>query len=318
VTAEADLLAEILADPLAEAPRLVYADLLLARGDPRGELIITEHALAGRLTAARRETLARRRQALRDANAATWWPYHLDQFRTRAGFIVAVRATLETMLEVGPTLFASEPVTDVEVTEIGDVAALTKARWLSRVRRLTPRGLDGEGFGLLVRSKQSAGLRALNVCGAELDAEALGELGANLPSCRSLALTGIPVGDEGAAALARWRHLDQVEVLYLARCELSPDGVNRLLDTGRLRHLEKLCLGNNDLGDAGVTALARRAESLPALRHLELDGTGVRKDGCDALARAAFANLAHLDLRKNYGASTEELSRRPGLYIRMH
>lgn len=37
--AEAEVLREIHEDPLADAPRLVYADLLLERGDPRGELI---------------------------------------------------------------------------------------------------------------------------------------------------------------------------------------------------------------------------------------------------------------------------------------
>jgi len=36
---EADLLAEIYDDPKADGPRLVYADMLQERGDPRGELI---------------------------------------------------------------------------------------------------------------------------------------------------------------------------------------------------------------------------------------------------------------------------------------
>jgi len=36
---EAQVLAEIYEDPRADGPRLVYADLLLERGDPRGELI---------------------------------------------------------------------------------------------------------------------------------------------------------------------------------------------------------------------------------------------------------------------------------------
>jgi uncharacterized protein (TIGR02996 family) len=39
VTTEAELLAQIYADPAADAPRLVYADYLQERDDPRGELI---------------------------------------------------------------------------------------------------------------------------------------------------------------------------------------------------------------------------------------------------------------------------------------
>jgi len=39
MTTEATLLAQIYADPTADGPRLVYADYLQERGDPRGELI---------------------------------------------------------------------------------------------------------------------------------------------------------------------------------------------------------------------------------------------------------------------------------------
>jgi len=42
--AEDEILREIYDDPLADAPRLVYADLLTERGDPRGELITLQFA----------------------------------------------------------------------------------------------------------------------------------------------------------------------------------------------------------------------------------------------------------------------------------
>jgi uncharacterized protein (TIGR02996 family) len=43
VTEEAQLLAAIAAEPDDESTRLVYADWLIARGDPRGELIVLDH-----------------------------------------------------------------------------------------------------------------------------------------------------------------------------------------------------------------------------------------------------------------------------------
>jgi uncharacterized protein (TIGR02996 family) len=43
---EADFVAPILAAPDDDAPRLVYADWLVERGDARGELIQTDCALA--------------------------------------------------------------------------------------------------------------------------------------------------------------------------------------------------------------------------------------------------------------------------------
>jgi uncharacterized protein (TIGR02996 family) len=43
VNEEAQLIAAIAANPDDEAPRLVYADWLIARGDRRGELIVLDH-----------------------------------------------------------------------------------------------------------------------------------------------------------------------------------------------------------------------------------------------------------------------------------
>ncbi len=56
MTTEAELLAQIYSDPLADGPRLVYADVLQMRGDPRGELIALQ--LLRRDTPRERELLA--------------------------------------------------------------------------------------------------------------------------------------------------------------------------------------------------------------------------------------------------------------------
>jgi uncharacterized protein (TIGR02996 family) len=56
MTTEAELLAQIYADPLADGPRLVYADVLQMRGDPRGELIALQ--ILHRDTPRERELLA--------------------------------------------------------------------------------------------------------------------------------------------------------------------------------------------------------------------------------------------------------------------
>src|SRR5688500_10475586 len=44
MTAEAELIAAIVADPDDAAAYLVYADYLQSRGDPRGDLIVLLHA----------------------------------------------------------------------------------------------------------------------------------------------------------------------------------------------------------------------------------------------------------------------------------
>jgi uncharacterized protein (TIGR02996 family) len=62
MTTEVELLAQIYADPIADGPRLVYADFLQERGDPRGELIA--------LQILHRDT-SRERELLRE-HARTW------------------------------------------------------------------------------------------------------------------------------------------------------------------------------------------------------------------------------------------------------
>ncbi|HWU88650.1 MAG TPA: TIGR02996 domain-containing protein, partial [Kofleriaceae bacterium] len=64
---EEGLLAAIAAEADAAAPRLVYADWLQSRGDPRGELIIVQHELRAR--PADEELLARERELVERAVA---------------------------------------------------------------------------------------------------------------------------------------------------------------------------------------------------------------------------------------------------------
>jgi uncharacterized protein (TIGR02996 family) len=65
----ASLLAAIRAAPDDDAPRLVYADWLIERGDPRGELIQVQCALARRPDDA---TLAARQRVLLTRHRAAW------------------------------------------------------------------------------------------------------------------------------------------------------------------------------------------------------------------------------------------------------
>jgi uncharacterized protein (TIGR02996 family) len=63
---EAALLAAVLADPRDDAPRMVFADALLQRGDPRGEFIALD------LLAARTAAQDRARNALLKAHGKQW------------------------------------------------------------------------------------------------------------------------------------------------------------------------------------------------------------------------------------------------------
>lgn len=76
-----DMLRAIHDDPADDAPRRVYADWLLERGDPRGELIHLQCELAtfGTRDPRRKKVLAREQALLRTHNA-TWGPFHDPRF----------------------------------------------------------------------------------------------------------------------------------------------------------------------------------------------------------------------------------------------
>jgi uncharacterized protein (TIGR02996 family) len=299
----ADLLAAILADPESETVPQVYADELIRRGDPRGELIAVERALDGGVSIRKRVELEAHRAALRRDHAATWWPYALSGFRTKGGFIRAITGSYAQIARAAEALFAAEPVVEVTITDADEelAAELAEAPWLARVRHLILRGELGDaGFASLVASEQTAGLTALNVTATGLGSGAPAALGANLSGCRTLVLSGNPIGDEGVAGLRAWEHLGTLEVLYLSGCELSVRGVATLLDGAPLAALTKLCLSNNALEDAGHRIAARTA-SLPALRHLELIDTRLGRDGIQALIEAPMPHLDRIDVRRNGG-----------------
>ena len=307
----AALLAAILEDPENDDARRIYADLLVERGDPRGDFILVDLALDGRLSIRKRAQLSARRWELLEAHRKRWFPYALGAMRTRHGFLHAVKGNFKQLRAAASKLFAAEPVTEVELGGVDEelVKPLLAAPWLPRVRRLILRGATGDqGFARLAASPAAAGLRALNVGNHRLGPEALARLGAGLPRCTSLVLSGNPIGNKGLAGLRRWQHLPGVETLYLSGCGISAPGIHELLRgaaasaeaAGALARLDKLCLSDNDgLGNKAMEALAAYAPLLPRLRRLELINTGLGEAGARAILDAPFPALRRLDVRKN-------------------
>jgi uncharacterized protein (TIGR02996 family) len=292
------LLQAVLDSPDDDLARRVYADDLIASNDPRGEFILLELALAGPLSIRKRDELKRRHAELRKANAATWWPYKTP-FRTRGGFVHAVSGSF-TQLQ-NAEVFAKEPVIEATVTGVaqaGVATKLVKLPWVARLHSLVVRGKIGnEGFAVLCKAPALANLRSLNVTANDIEAEGIEALGDRLPELKTLVLTANEIGDEGLEWLAKWKHLGQVETLYLSSCALSADGVAALL-AGKLTSLRKITLSANDLGEAVAAAFAKRAAALPALRHIELMSTDIDSEAAATLAKK-LPSVARIDVRRN-------------------
>ena len=288
------LIEALIADPTSSAPRQVIADALMAKGDPRGEFVTLELALAGPLAIRRRDQLAARHAELLAAHGKTWFATELELRRDR-GFIASIAGTAKQLLAGAPALFAAQPIVEVHASHVDARTAkqLIAAPWLARVRHLSISGDVGDAaFAALAKAPNAQQLEHLNVLGCKLTGKALAALGAHLPRVKNLVLTANPIGDDGVRALRTWAALGELEALYLSSCKLTTSGVTDLL-VASLPKLEKLVLTGNALGDAIAQPLA--AARLPALRRIEL-----RKIGATAaLVTALGAPPYSVDVRDN-------------------
>lgn len=263
-TDEAALLAAVAAAPDDDAPRLVFADLLSSRGDPRGELI----ALQCRLAAARP----------RDGDG--------DGDRDRDGDgdgDAAVRARVDALLAAGWRAYAGElgPYASARAFERGFVQ-----RVLMTVAAFAKHG---------ERILDTHPARALVIANPRLTARDLAKLAATpaLARIRELVIRQSPMRAtrDALAPLASSRYLGGLEHLVLGGCGHSA------ADWARLFELDAPALATIRLawthGSAAIPAAIARNPALAKLRRLSVDNTH-SLDRRDAVRRArdAYEQLA--------------------------
>jgi uncharacterized protein (TIGR02996 family) len=169
----ARLLADVLANPDDDGPRLVFADWLVQHGDKRGELITTQCALE-RATGAARAKLVNRASDLLYRHG-TWLREALDIVRgveTRRGFIYAINAKAPVFAKHAAPLFDREPIEELRVIDPSarDLATLALAPHLAKLRSLVllePVRLDtiahATQLRALLASPHLARIRALDL-----------------------------------------------------------------------------------------------------------------------------------------------------------
>jgi uncharacterized protein (TIGR02996 family) len=189
---DAELLAAVLREPDAVAPRLRYAEALEARHDPRGELIRVQCALAAQDQPALRE----RERALLSEHRARWVaPLEgiADQLVFRRGFVEHLVTDASRFLREAERLFALEPVQHLDLTQASAAfARFVSSPWLARLRSLSVRGcgIGNSGAGALAKAPGAAGLRWLDLSKNGLSREGVEALAASahLSRCRWLDL----------------------------------------------------------------------------------------------------------------------------------
>ncbi len=315
-----EILAEILAHPDDDAPRLRYADALEAAGErDRGEYIRLECELTRRQRPGERpspeeraelDALGERASEIEQRSAHAWspsWPNSasgrpLARGYYRRGFLDKLQAQSAEFVPSAAAFFALHPIREVEMT--ADCVGIADVPGFERVRRLSVTGgLDVASFERLVAGRHLGALESisLEVRSGHGDgvAAAFASSAERFPRLDYLGLGRCDLGVEAARALARvhaWPRLRGLDLYDNPR--LGAEGVGVLAASTLVSTVEYLRLYGNDLGpDAGAALAAGRFDKLG---DLNLRSNRLGAEGLAALLHSsAFPKLTQLALMNN-------------------
>jgi uncharacterized protein (TIGR02996 family) len=301
--------------------RLVYADWLTDRGDPRGEFIRFQ-VEAGRLPdgSPRRLELEARADDLLLAHEDDWLGPLLGavaNWEWRGGLLDWVTVPADAFLAEAPRWLPALPLLGVQLRKARPhVAALARCEQLAHLSGLYlgDNDLSDDDLEVLLRSPHLKRVRSLYLQ-SNLLGERAGEVVAqtpNLPRLRELNLGHNRLGDEAVVALARSPRLSRLRHLNLTMTALEEAGLVALAGSRLLPRLHDLMIGMNMLLPQGSLAALAGAPAFAGLRSLSYEmnqpgdadvaalagsphATGLRRlslDSYETLSDAALRALA--------------------------
>ncbi|MBA3538624.1 MAG: TIGR02996 domain-containing protein, partial [Deltaproteobacteria bacterium] len=285
--ADARILADIVTNPEDDAPRLVLADMLTERGDPRGEMIVAL-CRSSKLDDddPERESLLVRVNQLLAVHGRTWGKKGYAYWR---GFVHGVVVRWPTYAEQLDEAFAlSPPIQELRFQAYKNERMKDPTRALDdpRLDKITELEFSSPRFevdGEVIRFEREVvrrlagrfpNLRKLAIRDAELTIDEVRSIGPR-PKLETLDLGHISLRG-GLPAIFGATRFDALRELKLDHCGIDDDDVAAL---ATLPALTKLEVGNNAIGARGALALAR----LP-LRYLQVEDNAIGDEGASALA----------------------------------
>jgi uncharacterized protein (TIGR02996 family) len=280
------LLDAIRARPDDDEARLVYADALSTAGDPRGEFIAVQQALArgdDSLALARRDN-----ELLCEHGAAFATPHERTTYMFHRGFVEHLTIPIDVFFEHGPEILPREPITHLTLlfpTSYDDVRdsqvlAETNAPMLLRALDV-PEHFTTEDFENLARSPHLTRLRSLTFPRHVGDDRAFAALAnASLPALANLELVAYDDAkytSTGVTALAESQALGALRGLSLhSRGDCTHrDGLAALAASALYTRLERFSLRADRIGNEVIGALVLGAHGPTSLQLGELDADDI-------------------------------------------
>lgn len=321
--AEAPFLAAIRADLESDTPRLIFADWLEERGDPRAQLIRVQCEQANNPAGGRLVEL-REQERLLLAQYEQQWLAELPRLHG----VTYGRGALQPAFHRGfveeATLRSCKAVLRAEPLMTETIVHRMNLR-LDEARRVPEwtvlRGMvvlkaEGPGAAAVLQAPDLSALRSLKIvsdeqCDFDPTAPAL-------PNLRTLRLINSPIGNTGLGRLGEWPGLASVEELELSGTQALNVGLRALVESPSVANLTRLALGEIPMEDTGLAILAdspylgrlreltcldcaltprlEGLDRLPQLTALCLDGNPLRVVGAQHLAESVPQGLRQLSL----------------------
>jgi uncharacterized protein (TIGR02996 family) len=311
---------DILARPDEDAPRLIYADWLEERNNPRGEFIRVQCALA-RLAAEdpRRWPLERRERELLAAHESEWLPQRelTGECRFCRGFVEEIALTPEAFLNSASQFFEQAPIRHLCLRGLGRMEQVARSPYLSRLTELDLRHPNSPDLQAFLGSTHLQQLTELRLSEAHLDEDILffwNQLRLR-PRLRSLDLTRSRLTPMAFRALAETPLLTDLVKLNLAHNELTLDNLRVLVHSASLPDLTELNLNGNRLTLDAIRVLPE-GRLLAQLETLHLDANLLGDSGADLMRGwPSLPKLSRLSLVQNqlFAAGVAALSKSPAL-----
>jgi uncharacterized protein (TIGR02996 family) len=283
----AAFLSAILEAPDDDTPRLIYADWLEERGDPRAEFIRIQCELARLPDDDERRTDLEATEARLLAEHAKGWAGPIRRWARhwsfRRGFVEGIKIRTGAFLVRADELFAAAPIRHVQLVHSARIIDhLAACPYLARLESLnlqanftlpTAPEVPGIPERPVPMEYRQAGWRAryeaINAAKANCQAAGVDHLrrllgSPHLKRLRALGLEDNRLGGSGILALLDWKGLDELTALDLRRNALGQEDVQTIVDSGRLGRLRSLRLGHCRNG-GGYAAMLRVGDYEPEM-----------------------------------------------------
>lgn len=268
---------EIIANPLDDSLRLIFADYLEEQGDARAEMIRLQFEMKELDSHDPKWQKLRRREIklLKAHGGFGRAPAVAKVLGTHGGFVDSVELTVARFVKLQDELFEGAPVRDLHLkSKSKKFDKVRESKWLSQLQGLSVKNNEATDDELirLVRTASLQNLRTLSLDAVDMTSGVVSELAASpaLSGLQHMALKSYRIGSGACAALCESTFVTQLRSLLLTGDQTN-ESLQMLAESPNTEHLEKLIV-TGTWSNTGLVALqsgpyCRKLRSLTLRTH---------------------------------------------------